>query len=288
MTILLTGGTGKTSVRIARFLQDAHTTFLLASRRGEAAAPTGMPAAKFDWLDASTYESPFQHPSGKDVTAVYLVAPEVADPSVSMGAFIDYAISKHGVKRFVLLAGSSAVPGGHHPMGKVWQHLIDAGVEYCVLLPTWFMENFAEPGQGHVFTIKGEGKIYTACGDAKIPFVSANDIAAVAFHALTVEKIQSTDYRVLGPELLTYDQVAAKLSGCLGKKIVHVKLTEEERVQHFVGNHLPEHFARFLTSLELAATGGSEERMNDCVEQVTGRPPQSLDAFAKQHMSVWQ
>lgn len=56
-------------------------------------------------------------------------------------------------------------------------------------------------------TIKDEGKIYTACGDGKIPFVSAADIAAVAFHVLTDTKPHNTDYRVLGPELLTYDEV---------------------------------------------------------------------------------
>ena len=47
----------------------------------------------------------------------------------------------------------------------------------------------------------------TACGDGKIPFVSATDIAAAAFHALTDTKLHNTDYRILGPELLTYDEV---------------------------------------------------------------------------------
>lgn len=61
-------------------------------------------------------------------------------------------------------------------------------------------------------SIKEEGKIYTATGDGKIPFVSATDIAAVAFRALTDEKPHNTSYYILGPELLTYDQVI-RLSG---------------------------------------------------------------------------
>lgn len=140
MAILLTGGTGKTSVRIARFLQEAKTPFLLASRRGKAAAPPEMPATKFDWLDSSSFENPFQHkfPGGESISAVYLVAPEVADPTSPMNGFVDYAIREHGVKRFVLIGGSSSEPGGHH-VGKVWQHLLDLGVEYCVLRPSWFM-----------------------------------------------------------------------------------------------------------------------------------------------------
>ena len=67
------------------------------------------------------------------------------------------------------------------------------------------IENFVE--QRHLTTIKDEGKIYTATGNGKIPFIATVDIAAVAFRALTDEKPHNTDYRVLGPELLTHDDV---------------------------------------------------------------------------------
>lgn len=142
MAILLTGGTGKTSVRLARLLEEANIPFLLASRRGEAAAPSGMPATKFDWLDSTTWEKLFQQglhfPHGETISAVYMMVPIVSDPEISMNAFIDYAVRKHSVKRFVLIAGSSAEPG-KPGVGKVWQHFLDVGVEYCVLRPTWFM-----------------------------------------------------------------------------------------------------------------------------------------------------
>lgn len=74
---------------------------------------------------------------------------------------------------------------------------------FCVL------ENLIEPGL--IYTIGKMSKIFTACGDGKIPFISADDIAAMAFHALTDEKSHNCDYRVLGPELLTYDDVCAPL-----------------------------------------------------------------------------
>lgn len=140
MAILLTGGTGKTSMRLSRLLQDASIPFLLASRRGEDAAPAGMPATKFDWLDSSTWGKPFEHkfPNGESISAAYIMAPIVDDPETSMNAFINYAIKEHNVKRFVFVAGTSAQPG-KPGMGKVWQHLLDIGIDYCVLRPTWFM-----------------------------------------------------------------------------------------------------------------------------------------------------
>ena len=99
-----------------------------------------MEATKFDWLDSSTFENPFQNKflDGESISAVYLISPAVPDPVPSMTAFIDLAVEKHGVKRFVLLSGSTAEKGGAH-VGKVWQHLVDIGVEYCVLRATWFM-----------------------------------------------------------------------------------------------------------------------------------------------------
>ncbi len=68
-----------------------------------------------------------------------------------------------------------------------------------------YAENFGE--RWHLATIQDEGKIYTACGEGKFPFISAMDIAAVAFRALTDEKTHNTDYLLEGAELLSHDQV---------------------------------------------------------------------------------
>lgn len=228
MAILLTGGTGKTAVRLARLLQDANITFLLASRRGGAAAPAGMPATKFDLLDPSTFENPFQYkfPGGESISAIYLVSPILDNPETSLNAFVDHAFKEHGVKRFVCLA-ATVDELGKPGLGKVWQHLVDIRVEYCVLRPTWFMgmysyntsfdktylwaanrndiENFLDDGLRSL--IKKQGKLCTATGNGKAPFVSADDIAAVAYRALTDEKSHNTDYLVLGPELLNHDEV---------------------------------------------------------------------------------
>jgi festuclavine dehydrogenase len=62
-----------------------------------------------------------------------------------------------------------------------------------------------EPGL--VYTINHLNSIFTATQDGKIPFISADDIAEVAYHALIDEKAPNCDLRILGPEILTYDDV---------------------------------------------------------------------------------
>lgn len=67
------------------------------------------------------------------------------------------------------------------------------------------VENLSEAQ--HRSTIREEGKLYSATGNGKIPWVSAEDIAAVAYRALVDEKSHDCEHVVLGSELLSYGQV---------------------------------------------------------------------------------
>lgn len=75
--------------------------------------------------------------------------------------------------------------------------------------------------------------------------MSAIDIAAVVFRALTDPKSHNCDYRILGPELLTYDEVAEKLSAHLGRRIEHVKLSGDERYKGLTDASVSNYLARF-------------------------------------------
>ncbi|RAL06805.1 uncharacterized protein BO97DRAFT_429899 [Aspergillus homomorphus CBS 101889] len=242
-----------------------------------------MPVVQFDWLDPSTWKAlcEYDFPGGETFSAVYLMEPLVAESWVPMNAFIDYAQQDHRVSRFVLVAGSSADPS-RPGMGQVWQHLLDLG---SITVCCDRVENLAEEGPATL--IREQGKNYTACGEGKIPFVSGIDIAAVTFHALTSPASPNCDYRVLGPELLTYDEVASKLTAALRRPVKHVCLSGEERYQALVHAGCSDYYARFLVNLETAAATGFETRMNATVEEVIGRPPRTLELFASEHRSVW-
>lgn len=153
-----------------------------------------------------------------------------------------------------------------------------------------------------MYTITQLGKIFTACQDGEIPFVSADDIAEVAFRALTNEKSYDCDLRVLGPELLTYDdvsvqmhaceyaltsKVAAKLTTALGRPVEHVKLDKQGRFENLVQAGLSKYFAQFFTNLEVKASEGLETALNSVVEDVTGHPPKSLDDFIRENRTAW-
>ncbi|KAM7219477.1 hypothetical protein V8F06_005211 [Rhypophila decipiens] len=289
MAILLTGGTSaQTSVEIAKKCTSSKIPFILASRRGnDGDDDKSLPSVKFDWTDPSTYPNPFSfkfpNSPNEKITAVYMVIPTVQDPEKHMKAFIDYAISQ-GVKRFVMMAGTTITLGGPG-RGKVWQYLVEKGVEYAICRPTWFQENLAN--WGDKLTIKNQGKIYGCVGDAKIPFISAVDVAHVAFVTLTQKEAPNTDYRIVGPELLTYKEVAAKFTAVLGKPVEYINLTSEERHAGMVQFGIPADTATFMVWLEEQTAAGSETHMNDVVEKLTGKKPRSLDQFIEENKAVW-
>lgn len=202
MSILVLGGRGKTASRLAELLYTSNKPFIVASR---SKSDTSLHKQDyFDWNDQQTWAPVLKH-ADPPIKAVYLVLPRVTDPAPIVNAFIDQA-QHAGVERFVLLSAAPIEAGGR-AHGQVHQYLINSGLSYCVLRPTWFMENFSE--KQHLPTIRNEGKIYSATRTGRIPWVSAEDIAAVAFKALTDETSHDTDHIILGPELLSYADVSS-------------------------------------------------------------------------------
>ncbi|KAJ4382526.1 hypothetical protein N0V85_008553 [Neurospora sp. IMI 360204] len=179
-------------------------------------------------------------------------------------------------------------PGGFL-LGRVHAHLRELGqrgeAEWAVLRPTWCQQDFEQPC--HVRSIKEEGKLYSATSGGKIPWVSADDIAAVAVQALTREDAPNTEYLILGPELLGYDDIANTLSSVLGRKIVHVDLSNHALERRHQSFGCSEEHSRLMSSLDTAIKYGTENRTNDVVLSMTGNKPKSFREYAESMKEIW-
>lgn len=83
-------------------------------------------------------------------------------------------------------------------------------------------------------------------------------------------------------------QLAAKLSSSLGREIVHVKLTRDERSLDLKSNGVPDQLADVLTQYEVSTAGGVEARENDVVQTVIGRPAKNFDTFIQENKVAWE
>ena len=273
--VLVTGGTGKTGRRLVSQLRKNGTPCRVASRGADSAEG----ACPFDWNQPGTWDRALV-----DVSSAYLVAPAVdGDPAPVMINFVKRALER-GVSRFVLLS-ASLLPSGGPAMGQVHLWLQENAPEWTVLRPSWFMQNFSE-GQ-HLASIRDEDRIYSAAENGRVPFVSADDIAAAALAALTRERFLNSDFVLTGSQPITYDEVAERISKAVGRTISLDRLSPDALAARYRPLGLSSLHAQTLAAMDTAIAGGMEDRVTGCVERLSGRPPIAFDAFVEANATKW-
>ncbi|MEU7085251.1 NAD(P)H-binding protein [Streptomyces achromogenes] len=274
-TILVIGATGTTGGRAAAQLTAAGHRVRAASRR--ATPVPGTQPVRFDWYVPGTFGGALD---GAD--RVYLVPPlGDPDPAAVMLPFLRQARAA-GVRRAVLL-GSSAIPADGPGVGAVHRALPELFDQWAVLRPSWFMQNFTGTHM-HARSIREHGVILTAAGSGRVGFVDADDIAAVAVHALTDDRAPGTDLVLTGPQALGYDDIAAIVTEVTGRPVTHQPLTYE-RMRDRLAGQLPLEFAEMLAGMDRAIAEGAEDRTTDTVQRLTGRPPHSFREVAERELT---
>src|SRR3984885_543351 len=134
-------------------------------------------------------------------------------------------------------------------------------------------------------TIKGEGVVYNALGDGKAAPIAADDIAAVAVHALTDPNASPEVFEVTGSELLTVPEQVAILAKALGKPIKSVDVPAEAAAQGLIRAGLPAPVAAAVAQSFAAIREGRMAMVKDTVEQVTGKQPRTFQSWAQEHAS---
>ena len=262
--VLVTGATGTTGSRVAAAARLAGAEVRTASRHGS--------DVQFDWHAASTW------PSALDGCGrAYLVPPPGIDVAPVMVPFIELA-RRSGIERLVLLS-SSVTPMGTLAAGVVHQALAESGSDdFVVLRPSWFMQNVT--GEHHLARmIRDEDRIVTATGEARVGFVDADDIAAVAAHALLDETRPAAELVLTGPEALSYRRVAEIVGAARGRPVAFEPVAPAELVELLASTYPPP-FAQALAELDAVIAAGAEDRVTPDVEHVPGQPPCSFEQFA--------
>lgn len=273
--VLIIGGKGKTGRHVAAKLAARGIKHQITSR--QAAADNEI---AFDWLAPQHCASAF-----KEVQEVFIIAPtNSSDHGAVVPPVLEQAISA-GVKRFVLLSASS-LDAGSVMMGQVHEWLMKNTADWAVLRPTWFMQNFSE--QQHLPTIRQDNAIYSATDSGRVGFIDTQDIAEVAVAALTSSKAWNRDYILTGPESMSYTDVAAILSNKLGRNINHINLPVTQLTDRFQENGMDENYAQILASLDEAVAGGSEDRVTENVETLTGCKPLHFADFVQRELVCWR
>ncbi|MBN2134790.1 MAG: SDR family oxidoreductase [Acidobacteria bacterium] len=220
----------------------------------------------------------------KNTDGVFLMSPPL-DPEApqKLNPFIDEAKSA-GIKHIIFLSAMGADASEETPLRKVERHLMNSGINYTILRPNFFMENFST---GFLAEMVKHGAIYVAAGDGKSSFITVKDIAEVAAAAFE-QKLYGKELNLTGPEALDYHETVKSIGSAVNKDIAYNPIPEEAMLQGAIDNGMPEGAAKYLGALYHAVREGWTASINDNIEKVTGKKPTYFKDFVKENLSSWK
>ena len=113
------------------------------------------------------------------------------------------------------------------------------------------------------------------------------DISAVAAKVFTNSGHEGKAYVITGPEALTFQQAAEKLSSVLGRKIQYVDVPISAAADGMRNSGMPDWNVHAVSDLLAYFATGAAAPVTDTVPRLLGRPAMSFEQFVKDHRAAF-
>ena len=237
-------------------------------------------AVRPDPDDPSSLQRAFEGVEAAFLASGY--SPHIAEAHLKMAN----AAKAAGVRRFVQLSGVGANPQMCCARMLRWLGQAESGVAACPdvaltrLRPAYMLQLLFEFAP----TIAQQGLIAGPFRSNAWSWVDARDVAAVAVAALKDPSHAGRIYTVTGSECLSFPEIADRLSHILGKPVRYHDITANEARGWLQGKGLsPVMIEAKLEYWDACASNMLNVPPNTVVQDVTGRPPRSLEDFVRDY-----
>jgi uncharacterized protein YbjT (DUF2867 family) len=282
--ILVTGATGGIGGEVCRLLKQAGTPFRAMARKQvqvDGFASEGVDAVLGDMDRPETLTAAM---AGVD-TLFLVTAPKPAQLAQETAA-ID-AAKRAGVGRIVKISASDCNVRSRIPWARahalIDHHLRASGIDWTILMPTAFMQNF-------LWFTKPVAKGYLPIGAGKglVSWIDTRDIARAAITVLTQDGHSRATYFLTGPETFDMAAAAAQLSTLTGRKVRYIDLPVPvfRTVLRATGN------SRWMANGLVAQFSDMVAGHHDIdptgeIERLTGQPPRDFASFLRDHRNAF-
>jgi len=245
MKIAIAAAAGNVGSRIAKQLQNTpDLELVLLGNNADALKSLEITSATIVETDLSDISQ--VNNATKNVNALFWMVPPVVH-TTSLKSWYEKlinagvnAVQKNNIERVVLLsalgAGSKENLGTVTYSGFMEQSFDKIDTNVLALRPGYFLENLLLQKS----TILNEGHFsFTYNGDHSIPFISSDDIGDAASKYLFDDKWKGKwKLNLMGPENLTPNDIALRMSNVLNKEITYKKLSISEAKENLKANNI--------------------------------------------------
>ncbi|MBN2355993.1 NmrA family NAD(P)-binding protein [candidate division KSB1 bacterium] len=251
--ILITGATGNIGGRLAKRLLDDGEQIRVVSRKTEKLAElVGLGAEPMvgDLLDPD-----FVGGALDGCEKAFLVVQgnvrngQHYEEELQVGENFANSLKSAGISHLIFSGSMGADKSTGSPIieakGEIEKMLKETGVPATVLRPGNFFENmfnFLETISSGFFT-------YPLDGGVKVPYVSVDDIARIAYKALKRGPKGWEVYDLAGAEDYSMRDIAVALSDKLNRMIKYVRIADDQFVEVFTGFGISEKFCEDMLAM---------------------------------------
>jgi uncharacterized protein YbjT (DUF2867 family) len=157
------------------------------------------------------------------------------------------------------------------------RYLEQSGLAWTHLRPSQFMQVYLREAP----TIVAHNAISLPCENITLSPVDVNDIAKVAVEVLRSGNHESKSYDMTGPEALTMNEVADRISSAIGKTVRYVNVIPEARRGALLAAGISQVFADALYEQTIERLKHPESRVYLGTHEVFGVRPTTFAEFAR-------
>ncbi|WP_223693545.1 NAD(P)H-binding protein [Leifsonia poae] len=215
-----------------------------------------------------------------DIDTVFLLSPhDFAMADAQLGVIRQ--LRRSGA-RIVKLSGtdSAITPQGPHVCRQHWEIervLIESGQPFVILRPNSFLQVIV--ARLMLPAMQATGKIMNPIGAEGISFIDALDVGAVAARVITSHQWDGQTLVLTGPHPVSYAEIATLVSERTGAPADLIDVTPAEVRTSLVARGMAEWEAEHFEEMYELFRAGESAFVTDTVQQVTGRPPRTIEAF---------
>jgi uncharacterized protein YbjT (DUF2867 family) len=275
--ILITGASGSVGKAVLQeaIRKQSKVRAMYRSKEEAAKAPSGCEAVLADFTDKQSLRKALN-----GANSVYVVCSPIPQ-LVELESNMLNACKETGVKHVVQ---NSALGAGDYPKSfpswhrKVEDKLKGMGMSYTILRPNGFLQNI---GTYNAPSIRAQGAFYAAMGDAKVSYLDVADIAVIAVKALQGGTHAGKIYELNGPEAISNQELARRISRAAGRTVNYVDIPESAQRESMLGMGMPEWQVTALLELQQYYKQGGGARTDGLLESLIERAPVTLDQYLK-------
>jgi len=282
--ILVTGASGTVGREVLKEVAKTGAKHVAMYRSEQEAkkAPPGTQALIADFAERNALKAAL-----RGVDSIYIVCSPVPE-LVQLESNVIDACVETGVKHVVLNSALGAAD--YHQSFPSWHRKVEdrlrvTNLSWTILRPNSFHQNTTAY---YAPTIRTQGAFYSSLGHSRMSYVDVRDVAGAAAKILSGGEHAGKIYELNGPEALTANELADKISQACGRTVQYVDIPMEAQRKSMLEMGMPQWQVTALLDLQQYYVNGKGGSLDNVLQHLLGRPPITMDEFLRENAAAFR